>query len=186
MKDDLINARDEKRIELSKRKLRLLFVGSVLFFAMGIWMMQLEAADLEAHSGYSNLIMMHGIGVVAILFFGFCTVFSFRKLLDNRPGLILNSAGFLDNSSAVASGFVPWADVLGFSIFEVQKQKTLVVRVREPERYTVAGGMFKRMLNRMNYKLCGSPVVISANSLTLGFDELLEISQAYLHRYGDK
>ncbi|MFZ6734610.1 STM3941 family protein [Undibacterium sp. Ji42W] len=130
--------------------------------------------------------MMHGIAVVAILFFGFCTVFRTRKLLDNRPGLILNASGLLDNSSAVAAGFVPWPAVVGFSIFEVQNQKTLVVRVREPERYIVAGGMLKRMLNRMDDKLCGSPVVISANFLKLGFNELLQISQAYFHRCGDK
>ncbi|BBB65932.1 hypothetical protein UNDYM_1679 [Undibacterium sp. YM2] len=181
-----LNVEDEKRIALSKSKLRLLFVGAVLFVAMGIWMVQLDVADIEAHSRYNNPVMMHGIGVVAILFFGLCAVFGARKLLDNRPGLILNSTGLLDNSSAVAAGFVPWSEVVGFSIFEVQNQKTLVVRVREPGRYIAAGGMFKRILNRMNYKLCGSPVVISANSLKLGFDELLKISQTYLHRYGDK
>jgi hypothetical protein len=181
-----LNVEDEKRIALSKSKLRLLFVGSILFVAMGIWMVQLDVADIEAHSRYNNPVMMHGIGVVAILFFGLCAVFGARKLLDKRPGLILNSAGLLDNSSAVAAGFVPWSEVVGFSIFEVQHQKTLVVRVREPERYIAAGGMFKRMLNRMNYKLCGSAVVISVNSLKLSFDELLEISHTYFHRYGDK
>jgi len=181
-----MNVVDEKRIALSKSKLRLLFVGAVVFVAMGIWMVQLDAADIEANSRYNNPLMMHGIGVAAILFFGFCAVFGGKKLLDNKPGLILNSAGIIDNSSAVATGFMPWSEVVGFSIFEAQGQKTLVIRVRDPEHYIMAGGMFKRMLNRMNYKLCGSPVVVSANSLKLGFDELLEISQAYLNRYGGK
>ncbi|MFZ6734611.1 hypothetical protein ACO0LG_21955 [Undibacterium sp. Ji42W] len=55
MNDDVINARDEKHIKLSKSKLRLLFVGSVLFGAMGNWMVKLDVADIEAHSRYNNL-----------------------------------------------------------------------------------------------------------------------------------
>jgi len=178
-----MHTEDEKVIELSKTKLRLLVAGSMIFVIMGLWMVLHDSSQIAYQRPYNSPVLTYGIGTAGILFFGFCGAAGIRKLLDKKPGLILNSSGIHDNSSAVAARFVPWSEVIGFSIFEMQKQKTLVIIVREPERYIEAGGAFKRMLNRMNYKMCGSPVAISANSLNLGFDELLKICNAYLYKY---
>jgi len=178
-----MHTEDEKIIELSKTKLRMLVIGSVIFVAMGLWMVQFDSVQIAARHRYNSPVLMYGIGVIVILFFGFCGVVGIRKLLDKKPGLILNSAGIHDNSSGVAAGFVPWSEITGFSIFEMQKQKILVIKLLEPERYIMTGGAFKRILNRMNYKMCGSPVAISANSLKVGFDELLKICDSYLYKY---
>lgn len=178
-----MHTEDEKIIELSKTKLRMLVLGSVIFVAMGLWMVQPDSAQIAGRHHYNSPFLMYGIGVIVILFFGFCGVVGIRKLFDKKPGLILNAAGIHDNSSGIAAGFVPWSEITGFSIFEMQNQKTLVINVIEPQRYIMAGGAFKRMLNKMNYKMCGSPVVISANSLKVGFDELLKICNFYLYKY---
>lgn len=178
-----MHTEDEKIIELSKTKLRMLVLGSVIFVAMGLWMVQPDSAQIAGRHHYNSPVLMYGIGVIVILFFGFCGVVGIRKLFDKKPGLTLNAAGIHDNSSAVAAGFVPWSEITGFSIFEMQNQKTLVINVIDPQRYIMAGGAFKRMLNKMNYKMCGSPVVISANSLKFGFDELLKICNSYLYKY---
>ncbi|MFZ6874971.1 STM3941 family protein [Undibacterium sp. Di27W] len=179
-----MNADDNKIIELSKTKLCWLVAASMVFVMMGLWMLRLAVTDLAPQRAYNHPVLMHGLGIVMILFFGFCAVVGIKKLLDKKPGLVLNSAGILDNSSGVAAGFVPWSEITGFSIFEMQSQKMLVISLREPGPYIMAGGVIQRLLNKMNYKLCGSPVVISANSLKLNFDELLEISQSYLRKYG--
>lgn len=178
-----MHTEDEKIIELSKTKLRMLVLGSVIFVAMGLWMVQPDSAQIAGQHDYNSPVLMYGIGVIVILFFGFCGVVGIRKLFDKKPGLILNAAGIHDNSSGIAAGFVPWSEITGFSIFEMQNQKTLVINAIEPQRYIMAGGAFKRMLNKMNYKMCGSPVVISVNSLKVGFDELLKICNSYLYKY---
>lgn len=175
---------DEQAIPLSKSKLILLLLAACGFVALGAGMLQMEAAEIEAQRRFNSPWLVHGIGWVGVLFFGLCGVFAARKLFDKTPGLVLNAQGIFDNSSAVAAGLIPWADISGFGVFELQKQKTLIIKVRDAEPYIEKGNAMKRALNRMNHKLCGSPVAISANALKMNFDELQQICQRYFATYG--
>jgi hypothetical protein len=116
--------------------------------------------------------MMQAVGAAAVLFFGACAVYAIVKFFDRKPGLVLGPTGFLDNSSAVAAGFIPWSDVTGVGIFTVGIQKFLVVRVADPEKYIRRGNPFRRALNRVNTRMCGSPITISSNALRISFHEL--------------
>uniref|UniRef100_A0A7C3IHS4 Photosystem I assembly protein Ycf4 n=1 Tax=Gracilinema caldarium TaxID=215591 RepID=A0A7C3IHS4_9SPIR len=158
----------ETVIELSKNKVVLLTLGASLFVTLGIWLLQLQFM----------------VGILAISFFGLCLVFSVAKLFDKKPGLILNEEGLIDNSSGVSAGFIPWSEVTGFSIFEIQKQKMLVVGIRNPEKYIEHSSSLKRMINKANYNLCGSPVAITSNTLKMKFDELTSLCNQYYTRYG--
>lgn len=175
---------DEKIIELSKLKLLLLATGAIAFVALGIWMFQLHPSEIESHHLFTSTFIVHGIGVVSIGFFGLCGLFWMRKFFDKKPGLVLSEAGVIDNSSGVSAGFIPWSEIVGFDIFEIQNQKTLIVMVVNPERYIEVGGSIKRALNRMNFKLCGSPIAITSNSLKIGFQELLDTCNTYFEKYG--
>lgn len=179
-----MNHTDEKVIALSKTKLLLLVVVACAFILIGLWMLQLDSGEIEAHRRFNNPALIHGIGFVSIAFFGLCGLYGFKKLFDKNPGLILSAAGIVDNSSGVSAGFIPWSEIIGFDIFEVQKQKMLIIKVARPEQYVELGGSMKRALNRMNFKLCGSPISITSNSLKIGFDELLDIFNAYFEKYG--
>lgn len=175
---------DEKVIELSKTKILLLITVACAFVVGGLWMLQLDPAEIESQRRFNSPLLVHGIGVVSIAFFGFCGLFGVKKFFDKKPGLILSAAGIFDNSSGVSARFIPWSEIVGFDIFEVQKQKTLIVKITNPERYIEVGGAMKRALNRMNFKLCGSPIAITSNSLKIGFDELLDVCNMYLKKYG--
>ncbi|MBC3873970.1 STM3941 family protein [Undibacterium flavidum] len=179
-----MNNTDEKVIELSKTKILFLITIACGFVVGGLWMLQLDSAEIAAQRRFNNPILVHGIGVVSIAFFGLCGLFGVKKIFDKKPGLILSAAGIFDNSSGVSAGLVPWSEILGFDIFEVQKQKTLIVKIAKPERYIERGGFAKRALNRMNYKLCGSPIAITSNSLKIDFDELHNVCNAYFKKYG--
>ncbi len=124
------------------------------------------------------------LGWCRLVFFGLCGLFGVGKFFDKKPGLVLNAAGIIDNSSSVSAGFIPWPEIFGFDIFEIQKQKTLIIMVVNPERYIEVGGSIKRALNRVNFKLCGSPIAITSNSLKIGFQELLDICNTYFEKYG--
>jgi hypothetical protein len=174
----------EKVIELSKIKILMLISGACVFVAIGIWMLMLDSGDIASQRRFNSPPIIYGIGAASIVFFGLCALFGIKKSFDKKPGLVLNSAGILDNSSGVAAGLIPWSEITGFSIFEIQKQKTLIIHVIHPEKYVASGGSIKRSLNRMNLKLCGSPIAISSNSLKIGFDELLETCDVYLATYG--
>lgn len=169
-------------IPLSKTKMVLMLIGCVAFVAAGAWMLTLQSASGRGLMG--NPTMAHLMGGVGIVFFGGIGVFIARKLFDRRPGLVLREDGLVDNSSGVAAGLIPWTDVVGFEVMKVQSTRMLVIRVVDPERYAQRGGAFKRSLNRMNIKLCGSPVVIASNALQVNFDELQRLCVDYRERFG--
>jgi hypothetical protein len=175
---------DETIIEFSKTKLLLLIIGSLAFIGIGSWMVSLDVAQIEAQRRFNDPLLVHGIGWVGIVFFGLCGAYGIRKFFDKRPGLIFSSVGITDNSSSVSAGLIPWNEISGFNIHELQKQKMLIVLVKNQNKYIEVGNVIKRTLNRTNYKMCGSPIAITSNSLKINFDELLELSNEYFTKYG--
>jgi hypothetical protein len=181
-----MNTANEKIIELSKIKVLLLIIGSCAFVAIGLWMLQMDSAEIEAQRRFNSPLFVYGLGTLSIVFFGLCGAFGIKKLFDRKPGLVLSSAGILDNSSGVSAGLIPWSEITGFSVLQVQKQKILIVGVADPEKYIEIGGSLKRVLNRANLKMCGSPIAITSNSLKIGFDELLDSCNQYLAAHGKR
>ena len=175
---------DEKIIELSKTKTFLLTGGAFIFVALGILMIQMDSTTIQSLPRFNSPLLVHGIGVISIAFFGLCGFFWIRKLFDRRPGLVLSADGIFDNSSAISAGLIPWSEVVGFDIFEVQKQKILIVKVSNPGKYIEVGGTLKQALNMANFKMCGSPIAITSNSLKISFDELLSLCNSYHDKYG--
>jgi hypothetical protein len=179
-----VRSYDEKVIALSKSKVLMLIAGSLVFVAIGLWMFQKDAAEISADRIFNNPLFVHAAGIAGVIFFGLTGAFGIWKLFDTKPGFVLSAAGLVDNSSGVAAGFIPWSEVTGFSVFTVVNQQTLIVKVRNPERYIEAGNPLKRALNRANFKLCGSPIAITSTTLTIGFAELLDSCNQYHAKYG--
>lgn len=152
----------------------MMIAGSLLFVAAGAWFLT-ASADGSLIGELRRFVppwVIRGLGAVTILFFGGCALYAIAKAFDRKPGLILRPDGFVDNSSAVAAGFIPWSDVTGLGIFEFNRQRMLVVQVAQPEKYADGGNALTRALNRANTRMCGSPIVISSNALRIPFDEL--------------
>lgn len=176
---------DKKIIELSKKKIFLIILGSCAFVALGIWLYSLDAATIRALRRFNNPVLVHGIGLVSIVFFGLCGLYALIKLFDKKPGLVFSNSGIVDNASGVSAGLIPWSEVTGSEIFEVQKQKMLIIKVRNPQKYIERGGLLKRAMNKANYKMCGSPIAISSNALKINFSELLALFNRYQQKYGN-
>lgn len=177
---------DQTIIEFSKKKLLLLVFCSCVFAAVGFWMFQMDSAEIAAQRRFNSPIFVHGIGVIALAFAAVCAGFGIIKFFDKRPGFVLSPSGIHDNSSAVAAGYIPWSEIIGFNVVEIQKQKTLVVMVADAEKYIGRGGFFRRKINRINFHLVGSPIAITSNSLQISFAALLESCNRYFMKYGEK
>jgi hypothetical protein len=170
-------------VELSKKKVLLLILGSCAFVALGGWLLSLDEAIIQ--SQHRSPMLIHGIGFVAVAFFGLIGVFGIKKLFDKKPGLTFNSSGIIDNSSGVSAGLIPWSEVVGAEIFEMHKQKMLIIKVRNPQKYIERGGRLKQMLNKANYKMCGSPIAVTSSALKVNFPELLSLFNQYRQKYGN-
>ena len=179
---------DETVIELSRTKLVLIILGSCAFVAAGAWLLSFDAAEIRSGRAFplflSDPWVVYGVGVAGILFFGVCGLYGLAKMFDRKPGLIFNSAGIVDNASGVAAGFIPWDEVTGASIYEVQKQKMLIIGVRSPQKYLDRGGALKRSLNKANSKMVGSPISIPSVALKINFAELVSLFDRYHQKYG--
>ena len=173
-------------IYFSKKKLLLLVFGSCVFAAVGFWMLQMDSAEIAAQRRFNSPIFVHGMGAIALAFAVVCAGFGIIKFFDKRPGFILSASGIHDNSSAVAVGHIPWSEIVGFNVVEIQKQKTLVVMVADAEKYIEAGGFVRRKINRMNFHLVGSPIAITSNSLQISFVDLLDSCNRYFVKYAEK
>ena len=167
-------------ISVSKFKLVLLLLGAIGLVASAIWIFYL--------SGYEPVyisIWVRSVSLFCIVFFGLCGLYSIKKLFNTHPGLVLDSAGIIDNSSAVSVGRISWQDLEGINITWIQGQRFITLYVTNPQKYLQRGGFFKRQMNALNYRFYGSPIHISANTLNISFGELIDLVSQYYERYLD-
>ena len=167
-------------IALSKTKLVLLVAGAFLFVALGFWLV--EIAD---NQGRYPPIYVKGVSIAAIGFFGVCALYGLRKMFDGSPGLVLDREGIIDNSSGISAGRVFWREIRDVQVVSISGQRLLAFMVDEPEKYLGKGNILTRYLVNWNYRRYGSPVFISANSLKIGFDELLKQVQEFRSKHGN-
>jgi hypothetical protein len=175
---------DETIIALGKTKIALLLLGACVFVAVGIWMFSLDDASIQSRRRFNDPVYVHGLGLVSIVFFGSCGLYALKKLFDKKPALIFNNSGIVDNASSASAGFIPWSEVVGAEIFEIQKQKMLIIKVRDPQEYIARGNSLRRTLNKANYNMVGSPISISSNTLEIDFSELASLFDRYQRKYG--
>jgi hypothetical protein len=156
-------------IPISRLKLTLLTVGALGFIVAGFYI--LKGALVSFHL-FSILVII--IGVASILFFGACFLFGVFRLLSNKPGLILTADGFEDYSSFIGGQFIKWQEVEGIDSLQVQKQNFIRVFLKDPNNIIAKAKGLRKFAMKMNYKFYGSPIHISANSLTYKFSKLQE------------
>ena len=179
-----MNSADETIIERSKAKIVLLILLSCGIVALGVWLFSLDEATIRSQRRFDNPMFVHGVGLVTVLIFGLCGLVGLKMLFDKKPGLIFSSSGIVDNASDVAAGFIPWSEIVGSKILEIQKQKMLVIEVRDPRRYIDRGGALRRALNKSNYKMVGSPIAVAPNTLKINFSQLVSLFDQYQRKYG--
>ena len=90
-------------------------------------------------------------------------------LLSKSPGLVLNRHGFIDSSSLVSAGFVPWSEVVEIE----QDPMFLYIHVKHPQQYVGRGNVMQKMMRLTTQKMCGTPITISANLLKVNHADLV-------------
>lgn len=176
----MTNEKGQIEIPLSKKKLILMLIGSICFVAAGIWFVFNPPTMSNPIFGNPTIIFVTGIA--SILFFGLCAVLMVRKLQDNNPGLIIDHKGLTDNSSGVSAGQILWSDIENISVMEIHREKTIMLKVKNPQYYIdKQESGFKRKMMQINFKMFGTPLSITSNTLQIEFDDLLNILNKYLN-----
>lgn len=179
-----MNAADQIVISFNKNKMYLLILGSIAFVALGFKMASVDAVELAHQSTkYKNPLFVHGIAYAAIVFFGLGIFVGIKRLFDDKPALIINALGILDNVSRFSPQAVPWQDIQEFGVAEIHRQKMLVIFLENPQSYLDKATSMQKIGLTTNVKLVGSPWVISTSALKINFDELLNLCQQALKQY---
>lgn len=161
-------------IPLDKSKIILMLIGSLAFVAIGLWFV--IAPPKIDNPFWGNPTKLAIIGYAAIIFFGLVAFVLIRKLSDTEPGLIIDDAGLYDNSSGLSAGHILWTDIENISVFQMQKQKLLMVKVKNPQDYIDRQtNFFKRKSMELNLRMYATPVSIATNGLKIPFTELLDL-----------
>ena len=158
-------------IPISKQKIILLTIGALVFVGLGI----LFVTNPEKYTSpiMRNPTVIFISGLASIIFFGLCTPFIFKKLLDKSPGLIITDQGILDNSSGVSAGQILWKDIDDIHVIKIQRQRMIILQVYNSQDYIdKQTSKFKRKMMTINMNMYGSPLFLTSNGLKISFDEL--------------
>ena len=166
-------------IQVSARKTALIFLCSICFGGIGLWMVVDSSTISETSTRSDSPAFVAGMGIIGILFFGACGVWAARKLYGNSPGLILSKEGLTDKTSAISAGFVPWSDIKAIKEHSVRGHKFVAVEVIDPDKYRKSGSFLQRILKQFNQSFYGTPIHISSHSLEISYYELLEAIRTY-------
>lgn len=162
---------DKIEISLSKRKTIITLIGSLVFVVFGY----LGAIHPENFVSpiFKNPEVIRIIGITGVVFFGLCLVFIARKLIDNKPGLIIDLNGITDNSNAIGIGLIEWKDITAIKTTQVVSTQFLILHTNNPKKYIErAKSLLLKKAMLANHKMYGSPISITSNSLEITFSEL--------------
>jgi hypothetical protein len=172
-------------IELSKSKLTLILLGSIIFVGLGIWFMINPEKLLTTI--FRSTTMIFFAGLAGVLFFGFVGLFISKKLFDKSPGLVISNDGIVDNSSGVSAGFIPWSDIVEIKETKIVNQKFINLVVKNPQDYiNRQSSAFKRWAMNKNYTSFGTAIGISANGLKYDYEDLKALLHKKFQEYKSK
>lgn len=161
----------ETRIELSKKKLILALIASIIFVTVGIIFVINPTKFTSFLFRSPTLIFLAGLA--SIIFFGGLWLYLIKKMFDKKAGLIVSDEGITDNSSAISVGFVSWEDITEITVQEVMSNKFIILITNQPEKYiNKEKNRLKRHSLNYNYNNFGSPIAITSNSLQISFKNL--------------
>jgi cytochrome c biogenesis protein CcdA len=144
-------------ILLSKRKIFFLSIASLCFVLIGL-LAVLKPEKLVSFL-FRNTDIIRVIGILGICFFGIALVFIVIKLLDKKPGLIINQYGITDNTNSNSFGLIEWNDIVSIENKQVMSTKFLLLHTNKPEKYIsrVNNFILKRTV-KMNFKTYGTTI----------------------------
>ncbi len=167
-------------IPLSKTKLVLAICGSILFVILGAYLFTTLAAEQTRF----DPVLVKGVGIAGMLFFGAAGIYGATKMFDKNIGLTIDENGIIDNTNASSIGLIKWADITEIEAIEISYTKFLLVHIRNPDDYLAKAKGFKRKLMEANNRIYETPVSITFTALNCRFDDLERILKDKFIEYG--
>lgn len=150
---------------------------------LGLLMTTLSAIVLKIGLK-ANRILYGLIGIVALLFFGGCTIYSFLRTIKPKALLTITVDGIHDSSTAGCAGFIPFHEIESFEIVNVFGQKMIGVNPKEVERFMSLLSPIKQKAAAANLTMKVPPVAIRVDTAKdMSIEDILTLLQKRLSDY---
>ncbi len=171
---------NEKVIKRSNKKALLNILPGIIYIIIGVWLLTPNAESVAKLIDYHKPMMLHFMGAVIILVSCLALIFSFRKIGDVK----INSEGIFDNSRPFSVGKIYWSDIVSIDQGLIRGgKKILAIKVKDPNKYLNNISRSGKMFSKAAIAKFGTPVIISADALSVDFDQLMDIIQTYYKNY---
>jgi hypothetical protein len=154
----------------------LLIMISTAFVTIGLWM--IGAFGLQSESRRYGSLYTSVLGWTSIIFFGLCGLASIQMLFDTEVQVRINASGIY--WKRYSDYTILWSDITNVSVWEFQRQKSIILTLRDPARYLSVESMGK--LARANRALTGGDVAITLSGTDGRFDDAMAAIGHYWRR----
>ncbi len=151
----------------SRQRTACLFLGSLAFVALGLWM--LGAFGPAPTSARYPAVLFPVVGWVSILFFGLAAAVWGRRLFDRKAQLSIGAAGIL--SAPWSDQTIPWSEIADVTTWDFNGQRTIVLLLRDRTRFPGRG--LAAMLADANRGLTGGDLSLSLTGTDRTVEEAL-------------
>lgn len=105
----------------------------------------------------------------------FIVWFAVKNISSNKPGLVLNSKGIIDNINLTEAGIITWNNIIHTHLVKYQHSYFIVFQLKDND--AVLGNLSKHRLKlaKNNSKVFGTPAAINVSNLKIDKFKLLEI-----------
>ena len=145
----------------SRWRMALLGLGAVGFVVLGVWIAGLLGNPPKPGREWA--------GLLAIVFFGLCTLMIGRRLFDTEDQVRIDAQGIVSKQWSAQT--IPWSAIADISVWEYRHQKSIILHLHDPAQFpstTLAG-----KLAGANRALTGGDIAISLTGTTGRFDDAM-------------
>jgi hypothetical protein len=175
-----------KRIEIysSKKGTFVASLGAVGFIAVGLIMLIHPSIFLEPLE--PGALFIRGLGLISILFFGYCLFYIQRRFLKTDLVLVIDQNGVYPNPEKSPTDFIAWKNIVRISEFVASRQHLVVIEVDNPDEWIrKEPSKIRQNLLKLSISICGSPFSFSANTHQMSHIELMQTLSTYLTQYNE-
>ena len=151
----------------------IVMTGASLFIA-------LVASQMETR-GIAEFLITNLLGCVGIIFFGFCTVVSFRQLTSlEKSKLFVTSSGIKD--LRISSDEISWSSIHSMSLAEVRGQRFMLLAIDPAVEARMKLTRLAKWSRGPNKLLGFDGLCVSATGLDVEFDPLFALVREHMSR----
>lgn len=178
-------------IIVKQKKLRLfIYILTSLFFT-GICILFLLLYDRDMGEGLLELIssndltfyLFEMIMVLVMVFFLFATYFLVKKMIQNKPILVVDRKGVYDNATYFAVGFIPWSEIEGIYLGYQFNNEFIEVKLKNTDIFIEKLNFIQKRGIQGNHKLGHEHVCISLNATGIKVKDIIPEIELLFEKY---